>query len=180
LICFVSPIIGAAQSDDYLPDNHSIHVSYESENFCGINICTYWSGGAHPEGGCLYRIVDLNGGGFVAPSTLIQQNKSDQLLNLLNLKLALYVQEMEQWEDASDNSDIIEELKGSSVEIRHLDWIELSNRNWKGEHAQLEATLECDGFLWHAARALEPYLKLTEQECRYFFIPNFFSWEDID
>ena len=179
LICFVSPMIGAAQSDDDLPDYHSIDVRYESENFCGLNISTEWSGGAHLEADLFYRIVDLNGGGFVAPSTLIQQNKSDQLLKLLNLKLALYVQEMEQWENASDYSDIIETLKESSVEIQHLDWIKFSNRNWNGENSPLEATLTC-GFLYYAAQALEPYLKLTEKECRYFFTTDFFSWQDIE
>ena len=172
-------MIGAAQSDDYLPVSHSIDVVYESENFCGLRIGIEWPWlGAHPESNLFYRIVDLNGGGFVAPKTLIQPNKSDELLKLLNQKLARYVQEMEQQENASENSEIVDILKGSSVEIRHLDWIQFSNRNWKGEHKPLEATLTC-GFLYYAAQALEPYFTLTEQECRYFFNADFFSWQDI-
>lgn len=180
LVCFVSPVIGAAQSDEYLPEYHAIEVSYESENFCGLRILIDWPMlGAHVESGSYYRIVDLKDGGFVVPSALILQNKREELLSLLNLKLALYVQELEQREDASANADIIEILKDSSVEVRHLDWIEFSNRNWRGEQSPLEASLTC-GFLFYAAQSMEPYLTLTEEECRHFFTNKFFSWQDID
>jgi hypothetical protein len=177
LICMTLNVV-LAQSDEDLPDFHRIEVKYESRDYCGFAWMCEWSGGAHPTSGRQYLIVDVNDGGFVRPSDLIQPGKKDLLLHMLNVKLGLFVQELEGGVDF-DASDEIRVLKQSSIEESHLDGLEFSNRGWSGKKAQLSASLTCN-FLWHAARALEPYLTLSEEECLYFFRPELFVWQDID
>ena len=103
----------------------------------------------------------------------------ESLINLLNVKLGMYVQELEKQKDDTDVQAVIEVLQKSSINQSHLDDIEFSNREWSGDHKQLTASLSCS-FLWHASRALEPYLELTEQECLFFFRQELFLWQEID
>lgn len=178
LLCLTSAAL-LGQIEESLPDSHGIEVRFESKNYCGILSSTEWFGGAHIETERLYRLVDLERGGIVRPSQFVKPEKMESLINLLNVKLGMYVQELEKQKDDTEVQAVIEVLQKSSINQSHLDDIEFSNREWSGDHKQLTASLSCS-FLWYASRALEPYLELTEQECLFFFRQELFLWQEVD
>ena len=160
------------------PESRSIHVVYASERYCGIQILEEWYSGAHPEMVNEFRLLDLKTMTEAHLKELIVPSQKEQLLLTLNRQLAEHVASWEVENTDGSLDDALAVLRNAVITEDDL-WSLSISQSYASGASQISISYT-GGFLWYANRNMEPSLELNDQECRRFFLPELFSWCDIE
>ena len=148
-------------------------IAFESEDYFAVKRSFEYVGGAHPEYGAAYYLFDYKG--IVGIESLIIPEKKEILLALLKNKLSEHIKGYEN--DDGDWDDVIEALNEIVIDSKDLRKLEI--HNGENEHGKMEymASYFCPVFPRYM-RSADFWLKLNDEECKYFFDPKLFRGND--